>query len=141
MLIALLKTSVQKSIREAVKSKLPNVRVRVNQGVIKGVIEPLPDGRSFQRFSAIPYAEPPINELKFRDPLRLLKFKEDEIDCTKEGNICYQKSPIWRFHYGTEDCLHLNVYVPNGAEGSSKLPVMIFIHGGAFLFDSGRRDL
>jgi para-nitrobenzyl esterase len=36
-----------------------------------------------------------------------------------------------------EDCLYLNVYEPTGTKSGAKLPVMVWIHGGAFLFGSG----
>ncbi|HEY0554623.1 MAG TPA: carboxylesterase family protein, partial [Thermoanaerobaculia bacterium] len=37
----------------------------------------------------------------------------------------------------SEDCLYLNVWVPDGATASSQLPVMVFIHGGAFVSGTG----
>jgi len=37
----------------------------------------------------------------------------------------------------SEDCLFLNVWTPAGLENKSKLPVMVWIHGGAFVFGSG----
>jgi cholinesterase len=141
MISQLLKTAIKRQFQDLLLFRLPKVKVRVNQGIVKGVIEPLPDGRKFQRFSGIPYAKPPVGELRFRAPQKLLKFATNEIDCTREKDQCFQKSPIWRIHMGSEDCLYLNVYVPNDAEKIKKLPVMIFIHGGAFTFDSGSRDL
>jgi len=43
---------------------------------------------------------------------------------------------------GDEDCLTLNVYVPSGAgKDGHPLPVMVFIHGGAFVYGSGSPDL
>ena len=44
--------------------------------------------------------------------------------------------------FGQEDCLVLNVYTPNPElRDQESLPVMVFIHGGAFYFWSGSNDL
>lgn len=48
---------------------------------------------------------------------------------------CPQKIEIG--YIGTEDCLRVNVYVPT--EAKKPLPVMVYIHGGAFMFGSGGR--
>jgi carboxylesterase type B len=141
MITQLLKTAVQRQVQNSLTFLLPKIKVRVNQGIIKGVIEPLPNGKKFQRFSGIPYAKPPIGELRFRAPQKLMKFATDEIDCTYEGNQCVHKSLFYKIYVGSEDCLNLNVYVPNDVKNVGKLPVMIFIPGGAFGFGSSNRDL
>lgn len=141
MIYQILKTAVKRQIFNSFKSKLPVVKVRVNQGVVKGVIDKLPDGKKFQIFSGIPFAKPPIGPLRFRAPQKLLKFDGDEIDCTKNGNQCLQKSLFYPITVGSEDCLNLNVYVPSEVENSNKLAVMVFIHGGAFAYGSNNRDL
>lgn len=111
-------------------------KVRVNQGVVRGCEEKLPDGRFFKRFSGIPYAKPPVGELRFRSPQKLLKFEVDELDCTKERDGCLHHSIYLQEMTGSEDCLYLNVYVPSSSGSSTKLPVMLYIHGGGFSFDS-----
>ena len=116
-------------------------QVRVTEGVVRGCEEKLPDGRSFFRFSGIPYAKPPINELRFQSPQKLLKFEKPEIDCTREGDACFHKSPLVKQYIGSEDCLNLNVYVPASADPSKKLTVMVYLHGGGFKYDSGTKDL
>lgn len=105
------------------------IRVKVNQGVVRGSIEPLPDGRKFQKFTGIPYAHPPINELRFKAPKKLEKFASEEIDCTIEGSACYHRSTFHRDLIGAEDCLLLNVFVPHNSI-KKNLPVMFWIHGG-----------
>lgn len=61
-------------------------------------------------------------------------------DATKEGPVCiqtnylfYQNPPV----EGVEDCLYLNVYTPRT---DGELPVMVFIHWGAFTAGRGTSD-
>ena len=62
-------------------------------------------------------------------------------DATAFGPVCPQpKSPI-PMGLGTradEDCLFLNVWAPSGAAGQ---PVMVWVHGGAYIFGSGSQPL
>ena len=125
MLIKLLLTRTKRAVQDALTFTLPKVRVKVNQGIVRGCEEKLPDGRSFQRFSGIPYAKPPIKELRFLPPQKLERFDKDEIDCTRERDECFHKSLIWRKYIGSEDCLNMNIYVPSKASSAHKLPVMV----------------
>ena len=118
-----------------------STRVKVTQGFVRGVEEKLPDGRGFLRFSGIPYAEPPVGELRFQPPKKLLKFSDYEIDCTKERDACYHKSTISKKYVGSEDCLNLNVYVPLQSDNKKKLTVMVYIHGGGLKYDSNSKEL
>lgn len=102
--------------------------VKVAQGVVKGCREKLPNGADYLRFSGIPYAKKPINNLRFKAPQKLLKFDGDEIDCTREGDECFHRSTFTGGYVGSEDCLYLNVYVPE-IPSSEKLSVMVWIHG------------
>ncbi|KAJ9593457.1 hypothetical protein L9F63_014986, partial [Diploptera punctata] len=64
-------------------------------------------------------------------------------DCTKDGNMCPQFIPFSNeFKYvGDEDCLVLNVFTPKLPTESdpSKLPVMVWFHGGNFIFGTGNK--
>lgn len=120
---------------------MSSIKVKVTQGIIRGVEELLPDGRSFFRYSGIPYAKPPVNELRFQPPQKLLKFVDNEIDCSEERDACFHKSTLTRSYVGSEDCLNLNVYVPSQRDGSEKFSVMVYIHGGALKYDSNSRQL
>lgn len=141
MLFKILTARARNAYQESIIFALPKVKVRVNQGIVKGVIESLPDGRKFQRFSGIPYAKPPIGELRFRAPQKLMKFDSDEIDCTREGDQTFHYSGFTKKFIGSENSLNLNVYSPSDNDSLKKRAVMVFIHGGGFKFDSNRRDL
>lgn len=130
MLVKLLTTRAKRAVQDSMTIVLPKVRVKVNQGTVKGVIEKLPNGRNFNRFTGIPYAKPPVNQLRFRSPQKLLKFDQDEIDCTRERDGCFHKAMVWKKYQGSEDCLYVNVYTPSEVPAGQKLPVMVFIHGG-----------
>ena len=58
---------------------------------------------------------------------------EGVYDGTKYGNICPQNSG----NSGDEDCLFLNIFVPDNLDRDKNIPVMVWIHGGAFVSGSG----
>ncbi|XP_066948160.1 esterase E4-like [Macrobrachium rosenbergii] len=93
-------------------------------------------------FRGIPYAKPPVDELRFRDPVDLRgAWPGRLLNATKFGSICSQYDPLSDVVFGSEDCLYLNVFTPNlrvtgtlGKNVSGKLlPVLFFIHGGAYI--------
>lgn len=73
-------------------------------------------------------------------PRPLEKFRDDVLDCSKERDVCYHRDLITLKNIGSEDCLHLNVYTPARSDADENLPVMIWIHGGAFQLGSGNSD-
>lgn len=120
---------------------MSSAKINVKQGVLNGKKEVLPNGKSVLIFLGIPYAKPPIGELRFRPPQKLSKFEQNEIDCTNERDACFQKSPLSGKYVGSEDCLNLNVYVPIQEDSAHKLAVMVYVHGGALKYDSNSRAL
>ena len=128
-------------INNSVVFRMSSIKVKVKQGIVRGCEEKLPNGKAFLRFSGIPYAKPPINELRFKSPQKLEKFEEAEIDCTRERDACFHKSTLTRDYVGSEDCLNLNIYVPKQVDSQEKLTVMVYIHGGALKYDSNSKSL
>lgn len=61
-------------------------------------------------------------------------------DAKQFGSKCVQFDLLTKTVQGSEDCLYLNVYTPNVTPDKA-LPVMFWIHGGAFLFGSGEDDI
>ncbi len=81
-------------------------------------------------FLGIPYAAPPVGNLRWRPPAAVKKWR-DALDATHFANTCSQVTELGAFagpSSVTEDCLYLNVFT-TGNSGSKK-PVMVWIHGG-----------
>ncbi|XP_077297270.1 para-nitrobenzyl esterase-like isoform X2 [Arctopsyche grandis] len=120
---------------------MSNPEVTVEQGRLRGCTLTTENGYSYSGFMGIPYAKPPIGELRFRDPQYPEKW-EGVRDVITESNDNPQLDNVFGKGFkGSEDSLYLNVFVPNGASVNSKLPVMVWIHGGAFIMGSGGREL
>jgi len=105
--------------------------VRVDGGRVGGVRR-----SSVWAYLGVPYAAPPVGDLRWRPPERVADWK-DVRACDRYGPSCPQAGGI--FGGGgsqSEDCLSLNVWTPPGEQGR-RLPVMVFIHGGSFLSGSG----
>ncbi|KAJ7662160.1 extracellular triacylglycerol lipase precursor [Mycena polygramma] len=107
--------------------------VKLGQTTIIGSNIPLARG---EFFGGIPYAEPPVGELRFARPVA--KFSLGSLstyDATAFGKSCVQPaSPFVPPNLSvSEDCLTLNVFRPAGLKPSALLPVMAWIFGGSFL--------
>ncbi len=90
----------------------------------------------------IPYAEPPIGELRWKAPREIIDSKN--VILPLENNYCVQRPSSLGgpggegLYVGTEDCLYLDISSP-AKKKSSPLPVMFWIHGGGNT--SGLKDL
>jgi para-nitrobenzyl esterase len=102
------------------------------QGKVHG--KTINDGK-VKAFLGLPYAAPPVGDLRWRPPQPPAKWK-GERDATQFGARCAQGKVFddMAFLDGgeSENCLFLNVYTPAGAKPKSKLPVMFWIHGGGY---------
>jgi len=109
--------------------------VRIQSGIVKGAIN-----GEVASFKGIPYAAPPVGEYRWRPPQPVAEW-QGVLDATEFGSNCAQAG--WDAAPGTisegssEDCLYLNLWLPSGTKPDAKLPVMVWIHGGAFVGGSG----
>lgn len=116
-----------------------NLTVTIRAGEIKGAAR----ASGGAEFLGIPYAEPPVGELRWREP-QPAKAWSGVRDATKFGAPCAQRDlGGWNRHdveNGKEDCLFLNVMTPRWP-AKEKLPVMVWLHGGANEGGSASSDL
>ncbi|KYN20422.1 Esterase E4, partial [Trachymyrmex cornetzi] len=109
------------------------VNVHVHEGRLIGIVEEAVHDGHYVAFRGIPYAKPPVGELRFKDPLPPERWFGDR-DASKYGNIAVQVDLLTREIVGDEDCLYLNVYTIDIVK---KRPIMVWIHGGGFAWGSG----
>ncbi|XP_033727702.1 uncharacterized protein LOC117317000 [Pecten maximus] len=119
----------------------PFPTVNTPSGPIKGVVVPAL-GMDIVQFRNIPFAKPPVGNLRFEKPLPVEPWTET-LDGTAFGPSCMQDkllfADLWEKAENaevTEDCLQLNVYVPGEVSAEVKKPVMVWIYGGAFTMGS-----
>jgi para-nitrobenzyl esterase len=107
-------------------------KVKTVQGVVVG--KTINDGK-VKAFLGLPYAAPPVGELRWKAPQSAGAWK-GERDASKYGAHCVQgrvfDDMVFQDGAASEDCLFLNVYAPAHATEKSKLPVMFWIHGGGY---------
>lgn len=92
-------------------------------------------------FRKIPYAKPPIGNLRFSKPQAYGNWSSP-LDATEFGPSCMQHLKSTRGLPNlnmSEDCLHLNIYVPRNWSNPFLMPVMVYIHGGGFQQGTGMR--
>ncbi|XKL65330.1 hypothetical protein PGB90_008750 [Kerria lacca] len=95
------------------------------------------NGMEYYGFLGIPYAKPPIGDLRFMPPQPIESYTEN-IDATYRRDVSIQKRSISDKHRetfsGSEDCLYLNVFIPKLPRRSQKLKdVMIHVSGGGYI--------
>jgi para-nitrobenzyl esterase len=116
--------------------------VRTGSGLVSGVPGELPGVRVFK---GIPFAAPPVGNLRWRAPAPAAKWSGVRAADTFSANCMQRAAGGGGFppHGGdrsattmSEDCLYLNVYT-TAASANARLPVMVWIHGGALTSGAG----
>ena len=115
--------------------------VAVEGGQVQGVASASTEVTVFR---GIPYAAPPVGDLRWKRPQPVVKWKGIR-KAETFSNICWQPGNAVGTFYGnefywkentvqSEDCLYLNIWTPTKAVGrrESKLPVAFWVHGGAY---------
>lgn len=123
--------------RVRMASDLSRPVVATQSGALRGI-----DGKGVRAFLGVPYAAPPVGDLRWRAPKPVTAW-DGVRDASRIGGDCTQalgRSAILGggggLVFGSEDCLYLNIYSPAG-EPAKPRPVMVYLHGGAFTIGAG----
>lgn len=143
----------------------PPLLVKTEYGLIQGLTLPAYDGETVTAFLGVPYAEPPLGQLRFQPPQDPVKWN-NVYKADKEPASCMQMPDVFFGDFDgakqglpanapNEDCLYLNIYVPDlkvrvhhksnqarldqGHILEQGLPVLVWIHGGEFSTGSAFR--
>ncbi|MEI7914885.1 MAG: carboxylesterase/lipase family protein [Mycobacteriaceae bacterium] len=112
---------------------------RVVAETIYGPVSGRDDGTAMS-WKGMRYAAAPVGELRFRAPQPPAPWTEP-LDALEYGNVCPQPQvPNFPINLGArpdEDCLRINVWSPSGTEPGAGKPVMVWVHGGAYVLGSG----
>lgn len=124
------------------------LQVKTNYGIVEGVLD---ETRRSVLYAGIPFAAPPVGELRWKAPqepaawegvLSCKQFKaaavQHLIPVPSPYYPCYgQEYFITAEDPMDEDCLYLNVWTPANVKQEDKLPVLFIIHGGGFTTGTG----
>lgn len=107
--------------------------VTLAQGTVVGTQLEQTSPHPVDAFLGVPYALPPVGDRRFKPAVQVTN-STDTIDASRFGHAAPGKA---LFSGGpkleqSEDCLKANKFRPAGTSGTDKLPVAIYLHGGAF---------
>jgi len=109
-------------------------KVKTASGVVEGTIE-----NGVRTFKGIPYAAPPVGELRWREPQPAKSWK-GTLKTDAFGPRCMQRpifsDMVFRSKGMNEDCLYLNVWT-TAKSAKDKLPVLVYFYGGGFVSGDG----
>ncbi|XP_076756374.1 esterase FE4 [Xylocopa sonorina] len=110
------------------------LQVSTRFGTIWGIFSNSTRGRTAIHYLGVPYAEPPIGELRFKSPRPWNRSWPIAYIATANRNVCLQLNHNGNI-IGSENCLYLNIFVPVDSQKpgvNSGLPVMVYVHGDKY---------
>ncbi|MFG2229335.1 carboxylesterase/lipase family protein [Streptomyces sp. NPDC048723] len=132
-LVALLASAPPAATAASPSGGSPHPVVTVAQGALRGQSR---DGA--QEFLGVPYAAPPVGDARLRAPVPAPRWHGVR-EATRQSPACLQFSPFGLSDPAavSEDCLYLDVYRPRTARPGARLPVIVWMHGGAYSQGTG----
>ncbi|XP_055902166.1 esterase B1-like [Eupeodes corollae] len=129
----------QFKIRQSRQRTNQKVETTTTYGRVRGVKWKSVYGAEYYSFEGIPYAKPPLGDLRFRAPREPDPWT-DVRKCTRVRAKPTQMNFVIGMVQGSEDCLYLNVFTKN-LNPLNPLPVLVWIFGGAFQIGEASRDI
>ncbi|MFE3585295.1 carboxylesterase/lipase family protein [Streptomyces vinaceus] len=113
----------------------PRPQAAVAQGVLRGRAA---EGSGAEEFLGVPYAAPPVGDARLRPPQEPRPWTGVR-EAVRQAPACLQFSPFGLSDPAavSEDCLYLDVYRPGTARAGARLPVIVWLHGGAYSQGTG----
>ncbi len=139
VLVALVAFLLSATYVSAQTSTQVTENIQVDKGMLRGTSR---DSQGVIAFKGIPYASPPINDLRWERPQPAAPWQGVR-DATVLGHRCWVNTPEEGLGGSTkgitqdEDCLYLNVWT-NAKSTADRRPVMVWLHGGGFQFGTSR---
>ncbi|XP_046542685.1 acetylcholinesterase-like [Haliotis rubra] len=107
-------------------------------GQVRGIVKTVLGSKKVERYFRVPFAAPPVGELRFENPEEP-KSWEGILNATVKPPACPQTESEWSYVHmhvpgytdSDEDCLYINIYVPQTGGADSKMAVLVHIHGGS----------
>ncbi|KAF7318504.1 hypothetical protein HMN09_00359900 [Mycena chlorophos] len=84
-------------------------------------------------FRGIRYAEAPVGDLRWKAPVSPPTTHMGTVDATGYGDACIAINQATVTSGTSEDCLSVNIFIPYNTTATSKLPVLVYFHGGGFV--------
>mmetsp|Transcript_7156 Transcript_7156/g.10902 ORF Transcript_7156/g.10902 Transcript_7156/m.10902 type:complete len:593 (+) Transcript_7156:1294-3072(+) len=109
---------------------------QTSSGPITGTRASLLLPQPVEAFEGIPFAAPPVGNLRFRAPQPGPTW-ENVREMSKPGSPCPQIRIVGSAMLGSEDCLYMNVYKPAKATNTSALPIFFWVYGGGYVIGDG----
>jgi para-nitrobenzyl esterase len=130
--LLVLATASASILNHAIAASISTI-ISIDTGTILGNPR---DANGILSFKGIPYAAPPIGNLRWKSPQAPASFKTT-FNATVYGASCYASSAAEEPYFtpASEDCLFLNVWT-GATLSTEKRPVMVFLPGGGFQFGS-----
>jgi len=104
----------------------------IKNGTYEGIYSP---NYNQDFFLGLPYAQPPLKDLRFANPVSLNTTWAGPRDASSYSPACIGYGPSQWGYPLSENCLYLNVIRPAGIH--KPLPVAVWIHGGGYVQGSG----